>query len=402
MVSSVASRSLMPGPGDGRGLDDLDVAAPLHGVKALLGQLAEDLVDVRRRVDVGQVDLVQGHDDRHLGGLGVGDGFDRLGHDAVVGGHDQDHDVGHVGPAGAHGGEGLVAGRVDEGDRLAVVLDLVGANVLRDAAALALDDVGLADAVQERGLAVIDVAQDRDDRRARHEVFRIDVRRERFHEFVLRGALVDDLEFNPEFHGQHGGQIVVQAGVDGGHLAKGHELAEQLIGLDTDDFGEVADRDRRFDGRAALAGGSDGQAMAAALVGFPAARERRVSSSSLSSAAAGMGEVTRRSVARSLRRARRPARSADEPTLPLARRSSSSSLPCTGGPAGPGRPPAGAGPGPGPGRRGPGPAPGPGMPPGPGACRSRPGKPPPGMGPRGDGPTRAPAAGPPGPCRAPS
>ena len=164
-------------PGDGRGLDDLDVAAPLHGVKALLRELAVNLVDVRGGVDVGQVDLVQGHDDRHLGGLGVGDGLDRLGHDAVVGGHDQDHDVRHVGAAGAHGGEGLVAGRVDEGDRLAVVLDLVGADVLGDAAALALDDLGLADAVQERGLAVIDVAQDGDDRRARHEVLRGGVRR---------------------------------------------------------------------------------------------------------------------------------------------------------------------------------------------------------------------------------
>ena len=82
---------------------------------------------------------------------------------------------------------------------------------------------------------------------------------ERFHELVLRGALVHDLELDAEFHGQHGGQVVVEAGVDGGHLAQGHELAEQLVGLDADHFGEVADGDRRFDGGAVLAGGSDGQ-----------------------------------------------------------------------------------------------------------------------------------------------
>ena len=33
-----------------------------------------------------------------LGGLGVVDGLDGLGHDAVVGRDDQDHDVGDLGP----------------------------------------------------------------------------------------------------------------------------------------------------------------------------------------------------------------------------------------------------------------------------------------------------------------
>ena len=49
-------------------------------------------------------------------GLGVVDGLDGLRHDAVVGGDDQNDDVGHLGTAGTHGREGLVAGRVDEGD----------------------------------------------------------------------------------------------------------------------------------------------------------------------------------------------------------------------------------------------------------------------------------------------
>ena len=49
-------------------------------------------------------------------------------------------------------------------------LDLIGADVLGDAAGLAGDDVGLADGVEQRGLAVVDVAHDGDDRRARHEI----------------------------------------------------------------------------------------------------------------------------------------------------------------------------------------------------------------------------------------
>ena len=40
----------------------------------------------------------------------------RLGHDAVVRGHHQDDDVRDLGAAGAHQGEGLVAGRVEEDD----------------------------------------------------------------------------------------------------------------------------------------------------------------------------------------------------------------------------------------------------------------------------------------------
>ena len=47
---------------------------------------------------------------------------------------------------------------------------LVGADVLGDAAGLARGDVGLADGVEQRGLAVVDVAHDGDDRRARHQV----------------------------------------------------------------------------------------------------------------------------------------------------------------------------------------------------------------------------------------
>ena len=69
-------------------------------------------------IGVGLVDLVDRHDDRHVGRLGVADRLDRLRHDAVVGGHDQHDDVGHLGAAGAHRREGRVAGRVDEGDLL--------------------------------------------------------------------------------------------------------------------------------------------------------------------------------------------------------------------------------------------------------------------------------------------
>ena len=75
---------------------------------------------------------------------------------------------------GTHGGERLVTRGVDEGDPalLAVDLgrDLVGTDVLGDATGLLGDHVGLADRVEQLGLAVVDVTHDGDDRRTGHEV----------------------------------------------------------------------------------------------------------------------------------------------------------------------------------------------------------------------------------------
>ena len=91
------------------------------------------------------------------------DGLDRLRHDTVVGGDDQHDDVGDLGAALTHLGERCVARGVDEGDLAAVALDHVGTDVLGDAAGLAGHDVGVADAVEQRGLAVVDVTHDGDD-----------------------------------------------------------------------------------------------------------------------------------------------------------------------------------------------------------------------------------------------
>ena len=52
-------------------------------------------------------------------------------------------------------------------------VDLIGADVLGDAAGFARRHVGRADGVEQRGLAVVDVAHDGDDRRARRQLRRI-------------------------------------------------------------------------------------------------------------------------------------------------------------------------------------------------------------------------------------
>ncbi|MGY4283419.1 hypothetical protein ACVWXO_002639 [Bradyrhizobium sp. LM2.7] len=131
----------------------------------MLEQLGAHALGLR----IGLVDLVDGNDDRHPRRLGVVDGFDRLRHHAVIGRNHQHDDVGDLGAACAHRCERGVAGRVDEGDLLAAFRrqHLIGADMLGDAAGLAGDHIGVTERVEQRGLAVVDVAHHGHHRRAR-------------------------------------------------------------------------------------------------------------------------------------------------------------------------------------------------------------------------------------------
>ena len=89
------------------------------------------------------VDFVDRNDDRHAGGLGVVQRFDGLRHHAVVGRDDQNDDVRHLGAALAHRSEGFVARRIDERDLVARGRQhLISADVLRNTASFARDDIG--------------------------------------------------------------------------------------------------------------------------------------------------------------------------------------------------------------------------------------------------------------------
>ena len=95
------------------------------------------------------------------------DRLDGLRLHAVVRRHHENDDVRDLGAARPHGGERLVARCVDEGDFLARrQLDLIGADMLGDAAGLLRYDIRRPDGVEQRRLAVIDMAHDGDDGRA--------------------------------------------------------------------------------------------------------------------------------------------------------------------------------------------------------------------------------------------
>ena len=201
-------------------------AAPFLADQAVFGQFLLDLVDV----GAGLIDLVDGNNDLNAGCLRMVDGFDGLRHDAVVGCHDQDRDIGRLGAAHTHGGEGFVAGGIQEGDLPAVDLDHVCTDVLRDAAGFAGGDVGLADRIQQGCLAVVDVAHDADHRRSGHHVLFL----------VLNGILeefsddVDGLFLlgnDIKIEGDICRGIVIQILVDGIDLALQEELLDDGSGL---------------------------------------------------------------------------------------------------------------------------------------------------------------------------
>ena len=118
-------------------------------------------------------------------------------------------------------------------------MDLVGADVLRDATGLAGGDLGLADRVQQRRLAVVDVAHDRHDRRALDE--------------ILVGVVVldldigvvaqrDDLDLLVERVGDGLDLVVGQGLGDHRQHAHGHELLDDVGDRDAEVLGDVLDR----------------------------------------------------------------------------------------------------------------------------------------------------------------
>ena len=134
-----------------------------------------------------------------------------------------------------------MARRVEEDDLLALAVDLVRTDVLRDAAGLVRLDMRVADAVEQRRLAVVDMAHDRDDRRTELQRLRIildfrDLRRV----YLWRQLFARHAEF-----GSHeGGRIKVDFLVDRRHDAHHEELLDDFSGRVAHLGREVLDGDR--------------------------------------------------------------------------------------------------------------------------------------------------------------
>ena len=128
----------------------------------------------------------------------------------------------------------------------------VSADVLRDAARLARRDVRLADDIEQRGFAVVNVAHDGDHRCARFELLRLVLHVE----FDLLDRRVDDaaaalafFHFKPEtvFGAKLLGDFLVNRLVHIGENAQLHQIGDDLERLLLELRGKFAHDNRRFD-----------------------------------------------------------------------------------------------------------------------------------------------------------
>ena len=165
----------------------------------------------------------------------------RLRHHIVVSGDDDDSDVRDLRTTSTHSGEGFVTWRIEEGNALTTLeADAVGTDMLGDPPCFTSDDVGIAQAVEERRLTVVDVTHDGDDRRTADEVsFVIDL-------FFLRDGFddlsADEVGLVAEFFCDHLDGLSVEAHIDRHHQTDAHTGSDDLRHGDVHEAREVTHR----------------------------------------------------------------------------------------------------------------------------------------------------------------
>ncbi len=190
-----------------------------------LRQLLIDLLRLRSWL----VYLVDGKHHRYTGGLGVVDGLDCLRHHRVIGGDDDDGEVGQLGSTGSHGGERLVARGVQERDAPSVrKFHVVGTDVLRDTSGLSGDHVGFTNIVEQRCLTVVNVTHHRDDRRPWDEIL-LTVNLFAAALDLLCQVSRDELDLVAELLGDKHKRLGVKPLVDGHHQTKLHASLDDLV-----------------------------------------------------------------------------------------------------------------------------------------------------------------------------
>ena len=179
--------------------------------------------------------------------------FNRLRHDAVVGGDHEDREVSRLRTTGTHGGERLVTRGIEEGElallALVVDLDLVGTDVLGDSAGLAGSDIGRTDRIEQLGLTVVDVTHDGDDRRACLQIFivffcgfGIEVDVEGLQQLTVFVFGRNDLDLVAELLTEDLEGRLVEGLRDRGHLTEVEEHGDEVRRIGVDLLGEVGQR----------------------------------------------------------------------------------------------------------------------------------------------------------------
>ena len=110
----------------------------------MLGELLPHTI----RIGFGLVDLVDCHNQRNTCRTRMRDGLHGLRHHTVISRNHQHHDVRGFRTTGTHCSKRCVTRRIQEGDRSLGRRDLIGTDVLSDAAGLSGSHFGGADVVE--------------------------------------------------------------------------------------------------------------------------------------------------------------------------------------------------------------------------------------------------------------
>ena len=194
------------------------------------------------RVCVFLIHLVDCNDQRHIGRTRMLDSFYRLRHDTVIGGNHQHHDIRGLSTTRTHRGKCCVTRCIKECNRAVFCFCLVGTNMLGNTASLTRSNTRGTNVIEQGGLAVINVAHDRDHR---WTWFGIAFARtsnqscqRRFHIIGAHRIGVVTHLLNHEDSG-----VLVQQLIDSSHDAHRHHRLDHFSSLDSHFIGQLGNRD---------------------------------------------------------------------------------------------------------------------------------------------------------------
>ena len=229
-----------------RNLNKNRFSTPFFRGKTILGQFPFDAF----RIGVRLVDFINCDDNRDIGSFGVIDGFNRLGHDTVIGGDNQNYNIGHFGAPGPHGGKRLVTRGVKKSYFTVIGGDEIGTDVLGNAAGFRLGHVGFTNNIEQGGFTVIDMSHDGNHRWASLQFFRSVRFLFQYFFFLECGAF----NFIIKFCRNQNGSVIINALVDRCHDTHAHESLDYFTGFNAHSFCQLGKNDGIIDFYAAFDG----------------------------------------------------------------------------------------------------------------------------------------------------
>ena len=188
---------------------------------------------LRNAIDVGSlfINLVDCHNDRNASRFRMRNRFLRLRHDAIVSSDNQNNDIGRFRTTGTHSSKSFMARSIEESHNTATGFDVIRTDMLGNATRFAGSDLGTANIVKKRRLAVVDVTHNGNDRSARQQfsVFIVT----HLGQFRFNVLNLGSESLVSHFLDQNHGRFLIQHLIDRDHLAQFHQLLDHFGSLDS-------------------------------------------------------------------------------------------------------------------------------------------------------------------------